>query len=108
MKSLVAQVGGQSRRIIWEPANEPDVSHKPITGYYEVYAHAFKALREADPQAQICGPSFAFPSYTKYRAFLDYCRITIWSAIFCRGITPAGTLRRRKSRSGNWGDCENC
>jgi len=74
VKNLVAQVGGHSRRIIWEPVNEPDVSHKPITGYYEVYAHAFKALREADPQAQICGPSFAFPSYTKYRAFLDYCR----------------------------------
>lgn len=74
VKKLVAQVGDQSSRIIWEPVNEPDTRHKPIAGYYEVYAHAFKALREADPQAQICGPSFAFPSYPKYRAFLDYCR----------------------------------
>jgi len=73
VRNLVAQVGGQSDRIIWEPVNEPDTSHKPIAGYYEVYAHAFKALREADPQAQICGPGFAFPSYTKYRDFLDYC-----------------------------------
>ena len=64
----------QSRRIIWEPVNEPDISYKPIAGYYELYAHAFKALREAEPQAQICGPGFAFPSYDKYRAFLDYCR----------------------------------
>ena len=74
VKKLVAQVGTNASRIIWEPVNEPDVSHKPITGYYELYAHAFKALREADPQAQICGPGFAFPNYTKYREFLDYCR----------------------------------
>ena len=74
VKKLVAQVGARSSRVIWEPVNEPDISHKPITGYYEVYAHAFKALREADPQAQICGPGYAFPNYTKYRAFLDYCR----------------------------------
>lgn len=74
VKKLVAQVGTNSSRIIWEPVNEPDISHKPITGYYELYAHAFKALREADPQTQICGPGFAFPSYGKYRAFLDYCR----------------------------------
>jgi hypothetical protein len=74
VKKLVSQVGTNSSRIIWEPVNEPDISHKPITEYYELYAHAFKALREADPQAQICGPGFAFPSYTKYRAFLDYCR----------------------------------
>ena len=74
VKKLVAQVGARSSRVIWEPVNEPDISHKPITGYYEVYAHAFKALRAADPQARICGPGFAFPNYTKYRAFLDYCR----------------------------------
>ena len=74
VKQLVAQVGAQSSRIIWEPVNEPDISHKPLAGYYEVFAHAFKALREADPQAQICGPGFAFPSYAKYRAFLDECR----------------------------------
>ncbi len=74
VKKLMAQVGTNSSRIIWEPVNEPDISHKPITEYYEVYAHAFKALREADPQAQICGPGFAFPGYTKYRSFLDYCR----------------------------------
>ena len=74
VKQLVAQVGPQSHRIIWEPVNEPDISHQPIAAYYEVYAHAFKALREADPQAWICGPGFAFPNWAKYRAFLDYCR----------------------------------
>lgn len=31
-------------------------------------------MREAEPRAEICGPGFAFPSYDKYRAFLDYCR----------------------------------
>jgi xylan 1,4-beta-xylosidase len=74
VKKLVAQVGTPSRRIIWEPVNEPDISYKPIAGYYELYSHAFKALREAEPQAQICGPGYAFPSYDKYRAFLNYCR----------------------------------
>jgi len=74
VKKLVAQVGARSQPVIWEPVNEPDVSHKTIAGYYEIYAHAFQALRAADPQAQICGPGFAFPNYTKYRAFLDYCR----------------------------------
>lgn len=74
VKKLVAQVGDQSSRIIWEPVNEPDISHQPIEKYYTLYAHAFKALREADPKARICGPGFAFPAYDKYRAFLDYCR----------------------------------
>lgn len=74
VKKLVADVGPRTSAIIWEPVNEPDISHKPISGYYELYGHAFKALREADPQARICGPGFAFPNYEKYRAFLDYCR----------------------------------
>lgn len=74
VKKLVEQVGNRSGTIIWEPVNEPDISHKPIEKYYELYAHAFKALREADPKAQICGPGFAYPSYDKYRLFLDYCR----------------------------------
>ena len=74
VKKLVAEVGAPARRVIWEPANEPDISFKPIAGYYELYAHAFKALREAEPQAQICGPGFAFPNYDKCRAFLEYCR----------------------------------
>ncbi len=73
-KKLVKQVGARSSTIIWEPVNEPDISHKPIEKYYELYAHAFKALREADPKAQICGPGFAYPAYDKYRPFLDYCR----------------------------------
>jgi hypothetical protein len=60
--------------VIWEVSNEPDTSYKPIDKYYELYAHAFKALREANPKTQVCGPSFAFPSYDKYKAFLDYCR----------------------------------
>ncbi|MCX7045545.1 MAG: hypothetical protein NTX50_08695 [Candidatus Sumerlaeota bacterium] len=74
VKKLVAETGTRASRIIWEPVNEPDISHKPIEKYYELYEHAFKALREAEPQAQICGPSFAYPSYDKYKAFLDYCR----------------------------------
>ena len=32
VKKLVAQVGARSSRVIWEPVNEPDISHKPITG----------------------------------------------------------------------------
>ncbi len=74
VKKLVKQVGDQAEKVIWEPANEPDTSYKPISKYYELYAHAFKALREASPAAQICGPSFAFPSYDKYKLFLEYCR----------------------------------
>ncbi|MBN2473145.1 MAG: hypothetical protein JXB62_00955 [Pirellulales bacterium] len=74
VKKLVEQVGDRSGTIIWEPVNEPDISHKPIEKYYELYAHAFKALREADPKAQICGPGFAYPAYDKYGSFLDYCR----------------------------------
>ena len=67
VKKLVAQVGPErARRIIWEPVNEPDISHKPIRKYYDLYASAFKALREADPKAQICGPGFAYPAYDKY------------------------------------------
>jgi hypothetical protein len=73
VKKLVKQVGARSGTIIWEPVNEPDISHQPIEKYYELYAHAFKALREADPKAQICGPGFAYPAYDKYRHFLDYC-----------------------------------
>ena len=71
---LVAKVGTHARTIIWEPVNEPDISHKPIEKYYELYAHAFKALRQVEPDAAICGPGFAFPSYEKYLPFLDYCR----------------------------------
>ncbi len=74
VKKLVAQVGPRAKTIIWEPVNEPDISHKPIDTYYELYAHAFRALREAEPEAQICGPGFAFPNYDRYRAFLDACR----------------------------------
>ena len=71
---LVKQVGERAGRIIWEPVNEPDISHKPIERYYELYARAFKALRKADARLEICGPGFAFPSYEKTRQFLDYCR----------------------------------
>ena len=74
VKKLVEKMGPRSRSIIWEPVNEPDISHKPIEKYYELYAHAFKALREAEPGATICGPGFAYPSHEKYRQFLDYCR----------------------------------
>ncbi len=74
VKKLAAQIGPRAGRVIWEPVNEPDCSHKPIEKYYELYAHAFKALREVEPQALLCGPGFAFPSYDKYKAFLDYCR----------------------------------
>ena len=49
VKKLVAQVARPSRRIIWEPVNEPDISYKPIAGYYELYAHAFKAPRGRVP-----------------------------------------------------------
>ena len=34
----------------------------------------FQGVTPGRPRAQICGPGFAFPSYIKYRAFLDYCR----------------------------------
>ena len=74
VKKLVAQAGTRAKRMIWEPVNEPDLSHKPIAKYYELYGHAFKALRDVDAELQICGPSFAFPSYEKYQAFLDFCR----------------------------------
>ena len=74
VQKLVAKVQSHARTIIWEPVNEPDISHKPIEKYYELYAHAFSALRQADPNTMICGPGFAFPSYEKYRPFLDYCR----------------------------------
>ncbi|MGD0090696.1 MAG: hypothetical protein ABSE73_12320 [Planctomycetota bacterium] len=73
VKKLVADAGAAAARVIWEPVNEPDISHKPLEKYYELYGHAFKALREANEGLNICGPSFAFPSYEKYRAFLDYC-----------------------------------
>ena len=74
VKKLVASTGERAPAVIWEVANEPDEGYKPIDKYYELYAHAFKALREANPSLSICGPSFAFPSYKKYQAFLDYCR----------------------------------
>ncbi|HEY3324043.1 MAG TPA: hypothetical protein VGP72_26560 [Planctomycetota bacterium] len=74
VKKLVREVGPRAKTIIWEPVNEPDCSHKPIDKYYELYGHAFKALREAEPAALICGPGFAFPNFEKYRVFLDYCR----------------------------------
>jgi len=74
VKKLVAEVGSRAPRIIWEPVNEPDISHKPIRKYYDLYARAFKALREADPKLEICGPGFAFPGHEKYRQFLDFCR----------------------------------
>ncbi len=74
VRKLVSEVGDRARRIIWEPVNEPDISHKPIQKYYDLYVHAFKALREADPKLEICGPGFAFPSYEKCRQFLDFCR----------------------------------
>ena len=74
VKKLVAETGPRAKTILWEPVNEPDISYKPIDKYYELYAHAFKALREADKDAQITGPGFAFPSYDKYSAFLLYCR----------------------------------
>jgi len=74
VKKLVAQTGARAKGIIWEPVNEPDISHKPIEKYYKLYGHAFKALREAEPEAALCGPGFAFPSYEKYRPFLEYCK----------------------------------
>jgi hypothetical protein len=74
VRKLVGQTGDAATSVIWEVSNEPDTSYKPIDKYYELYAHAFKALREANPKTQICGPSFAFPSYDKYKAFLDYCK----------------------------------
>lgn len=74
VKKLVTETGKAAATVIWEPVNEPDISHKPIERYYELYGHAFKALREAEKDAQICGPGFAFPSYEKYQAFLNYCR----------------------------------
>jgi hypothetical protein len=74
VQNLVKQVGPRAKTVLWEPVNEPDISHKPISTYYEMYAHAFAALRAAEPAAQITGPSFAFPNYARYTAFLDYCR----------------------------------
>lgn len=74
VKKLVEQAGASAAGVIWEPVNEPDISHKPIERYYELYGHAFKALREAGKDLEICGPGFAFPSYEKYQAFLKYCR----------------------------------
>jgi hypothetical protein len=74
VKKLVAETGDLAPKIIWEPVNEPDCNQKPIENYYEMYARAFKALREANKDLDICGPGFAFPSYEKYAAFLNYCR----------------------------------
>jgi xylan 1,4-beta-xylosidase len=74
IQRLVKEVGDRAGRIIWEPVNEPDISHKPIERYYELHARAFRALRKADARLEICGPGFAFPSYDKTRQFLDYCR----------------------------------
>jgi hypothetical protein len=74
IERLVKEVGDRAGRIIWEPVNEPDISHKPIERYYELYARAFRALRKSDARLEICGPGFAFPSYEKTRLFLDYCR----------------------------------
>jgi len=74
VKKLVAEVGELAPSVIWEPVNEPDCNTKPIEKYYELYVHAFKALREANPALQICGPGLAFPSYEKNQAFLNYCR----------------------------------
>lgn len=74
VKKLVAEVGDLAPSVIWEPVNEPDCNIKPIEKYYELYGHAFKALREANQNLKICGPGFAFPSYEKYQAFLNYCR----------------------------------
>jgi len=74
VKKLVGQAGLSAASVIWEPVNEPDISHKPLDKYYELYGHAFKALREANSSLEICGPGFAFPSYEKYEAFLKYCR----------------------------------
>jgi xylan 1,4-beta-xylosidase len=74
VKKLVAQVGELAPKVIWEPVNEPDCNTKPIEKYYELYGHAFKALREANKDLDICGPGFAFPNYEKYQTFLNYCR----------------------------------
>ena len=74
VKGLVKRVGDSAAAILWEPENEPDAGHKDIAAYFELYGHAFKALREANKELAITGPSFAFPSYTKYKVFLDYCR----------------------------------
>ncbi|MBI5832075.1 MAG: hypothetical protein HZB16_07165 [Armatimonadetes bacterium] len=74
VKKLVASVGPRAKTVIWEPVNEPDISHKPIETYYDLYEHAFRALRAAEPEAQICGPGYAFPNHDRYRQFLDACR----------------------------------
>ena len=74
VKKLVAEVGDKASTVIWEPVNEPDCNQKPIERYYELYGHAFKALREVNKDLEICGPGFAFPSYEKYQVFFDYCR----------------------------------
>jgi len=74
LKKLVAEVGPSAADVIWEPVNEPDIAFKPLEKYYELYGRAFTALREAGKDLDICGPGFAFPSYEKYRAFLNYCR----------------------------------
>jgi len=74
VKALVTAVGDRAESMIWEPQNEPDMLKFPIESDYLLYSHAFKALREANKNLQICGPGFAFPSYEKYRAFLNYCR----------------------------------
>jgi len=74
VKSLVKRAGDGANSVLWEPENEPDTGHKDIAAYYELYGHALKALREVNKDLAITGPSFAFPSYKKYKAFLDYCR----------------------------------
>ena len=74
VKSLVKRAGDGAEAVLWEPENEPDAGHKDIAAYYELYAHAFKALREVNKDLAITGPGFAYPSYVKYKAFLDYCR----------------------------------
>lgn len=80
IRELVKQVGEKHLlSVIWEPQNEPDQKlylqgDKPIEIYYEIYERCFKTLRSINPKVQIAGPSFASPSYYKYKSFFEFCR----------------------------------
>jgi xylan 1,4-beta-xylosidase len=66
----------------WEIWNEPDLGKVFWSGspaqYYELYARMARAVREADPQAQVGGPAIAAPNdASPYRdGFMDFAART--------------------------------
>lgn len=65
------------RGAIWEPWNEPDFPQfwtGTLEQYHELYARAFRIIRaKLGPTVSVAGPSFAFETPERIRAFLDAC-----------------------------------